>query len=361
MPRAKRPNLKDVALRAGVSTGTVSLVLNESKLVAEATRRRVREAIDELAYVYDRGAAQLRSRRSNIVALTVCNLANPYFAHIAAGIENTLESQGQVLLIGNSGESVEKQRRFLDTIPEYNVRGIMMIPATGTKPEDLGGIETRDTPLVMVSRYVPGAACDFAGSSNRSGTWAATRHLVELGHETIAYVGLNRKTTTGRERAAGYRMAMREAGLEFDPRLIVECADAREAGFRAIRKLLALDTPPTGVVCFNDVLAFGVMLGLRDRGLVPGADCSVLGHDDVAEAALWNPPLSTIRVDVEGIGAAAAELLGLRLAGLGGRPRRKILDTALVVRSTCSPPGSSAVGRIDAVRGGDKRRQGRGV
>lgn len=342
MEDGKRPTLRDVALRAGVSTGTVSLVLNGSKLVAERTRRRVMGVIDELSYVYDRGAAQLRSRRTNIVGLSVCNLTNPYFAQVAVGIEKILDELGYVLLMGNCAESVARQKRFLETIREYNVDGLLMIPARDTRKEDVASCFTWGIPLIMVSRYVIGADFDFAGSNNRAGTAAATRHLIDLGHETIAFVGLNRKTTSGRERVAGYRAALREAGLKIEPRLIVECGDTRKDGFHAIKALLASSVPPTGVVCFNDVLAFGVMLGLRDLGLVPGKDCSVLGHDDVAEAALWSPPLSTVRIDVEGIGTAAAELLRARLEGAKDKAQRRILETSLVIRSTCSPPAAGA-------------------
>jgi len=336
--RRKRPTLKDVALRAGVSTGTISLVLNRSNLVAYGTRLRVLQAIEDLGYVYDRGAAQLRSRRTNIVALSVCNLANPYFAEIAAGIENTLDDLGYVLLLGNCSESVSKQKKFIESIREYNVDGVMIIPARETKPEDISDYQNWDSPFIMVSRYVPGVEFDYAGSNNRAGTAAATRHVIDLGHHRIGFVGVNRKTTSGRDRAAGYRAAMRDAGLTVDPLMMVECPDSREEGFRAIHRLYQSPSPPTAVICFNDILAFGVMLGLRAMGLVPGNHCSVVGHDDVAEAVLWRPPLTTIAVDVEGLGVAAAQLLRARLAGAAYKPQRRILESSLIVRETCGPP-----------------------
>lgn len=357
MTRTKKPTLRDVASRAGVSTGTVSLVLNGSDLVAKLTRERVSRVIAELGYVYDRGAAQLRSRRTNIVGLSICNLVNPYFAEVAAGVENTLNDLGYALLMGNCGESVAKQRQFLDSIREYNVDGMLMMPARDTRPEDVAGLRDWNIPFVMVSRYVRGAAFDYAGPDNRHGTALATRHLIGLDHSRIAFVGLNPKTTSSRDRAAGYRAAMRGAGLPVAAEMMVECGDTRQDGFQAIHGLFELPEPPTAVVCFNDILAFGVMLGLRALGLVPGKDCSVIGHDDVAEAALWRPPLSTVAVDAHGIGVAAAELLHSRMES-GGQPvRRRVLDTSLVVRETCGPPPRTPERKPARPRGAGSRRR----
>lgn len=349
MTTKKQPTLKDVARHAGVSTGTVSLVLNRSTLVAVATRVRVMKSIEELGYIYNRGAAQLRSRKTNIVALAACNLTNPYFASIAAEIENSLEGLGYALLIGNCAESVDKQRKFLENIREYNVDGVMIIPARSTSKEDLGNCAEWSIPLVMVSRYVPGAPFDYAGSNNKAGATAATRHLIDLGHKRIAFVGWNRKTTSGRDRAAGYRAAMRNAGFAVSPELTVECGDSREEGFRAIHALYQLPDPPTAVVCFNDVLAFGVMLGLRALDLVPGKDCSVIGYDDVAEAVLWRPPLTTVKIDVKGIGAAAAGLMKSRFSDPNQKPRRVTLHPTLSIRETCSPPARPSGKRMSSV------------
>jgi LacI family transcriptional regulator len=323
---------------AGVSVGTVSLVINGSKLVAGRTRDRVAQAIQELGYVYDRGAAQLRSRRTRMVGLSVCSLINPYFAEVTSGIEGTLNDAGYALLMGNCNESVVRQTRFLEILREYNVDGILIVPGRDTKSKDLSGLVESGIPFVMVSRYVRDIKCDYAGPSNRRGTMAATRYLIGLGHRRIAYIGSNRGTTSGLDRDAGYRAAMRSAGLELDPDLIVECGETRQDGFQVVHALFKRRAPPTAVVCFNDVLAFGVMLGLRDLGLVPGKDCSVVGHDDVAEAALWRPPLTTVAVSSERIGIAAAELLQTRLEGSTVGTQRRILETSLVIRETCGPP-----------------------
>lgn len=341
----KRVTLRQIAQRAGVSTGTVSMVLNHSPLVADATREHVQSIIREIGYVYDRSAAQLRKKRSNIVGASICDLRNPYFAEVAAGIEASLDELGQVLFLGNSAESVARQARFLETLREYNVAGVLLMPAIGTRKSDVERLFEWRVPVVMVSRHIRGVAADYAGSDNRLASVLATRHLIGLGHRRIAFVGVNKRTTTGQDRAAGYGKALREAALPMSPELLVECEAFREAGFAAVQSLMRLARRPTAVVCFNDLLAFGVMLGLRHLGLEPGRDCSVVGIDDVAEAALWMPPLTTAAIDVTGIGRAAGRVLLQRIAAPNAAVQRVVLPPRLVVRSSCGPVPTTRAGK----------------
>jgi LacI family transcriptional regulator, galactose operon repressor len=337
MKARKRVTLKEIAKRAGVATGTVSMVLNHNPLVAATTREHVRRVIVELGYVYDRGAAQMRNKRTNIVGVSICNLINPYFAEIAVGIERSLEALGRALFLGNCGESIERQSRFLATLREYNVDGVLLMPAVGTPKKVVAQLREWRVPVVMVSRRVIGTETDFAGNDNRFGSMLATRHLIRLGHERIAFVGLNRRTSTGRDRAAGFSTALRQAGMEVAPELVVECDASREEGYHAIARLLERGKPPTAVVCFNDLLAFGVMLGLRRLRIEPGRDFSVIGFDDVNEAALWWPPLTTVAVDVDAIGRAAGRLVHDRIDNPERPIEHVVLEPKLVVRSSCGP------------------------
>jgi LacI family transcriptional regulator len=330
----RRVTLRDIAGAAGVATGTVSMVLNQSPLVASATRARVLAVIRELGYVYDRGAAQLRSRRTNIVGASICDLLNPYFAEIVAGIEQSLSATGRMLFLGNSSETAQRQAQFLDTLREYNVDGIALMPAMGTSRPAVERVQRWGIPLVMVSRYVAGIQADYAGSDNRLGAALATRHLLELGHERIAFVGFNRRTSTARDRTAGFRAAMARAGRPVRSAHIVECDSTRAEGFRAVDALFARLPVPTAIVCFNDLLAFGVMLGLRHRGLEPGRDCSVVGTDDVAESALWEPALTTVAMDTAQMGEAAGQLLRARIEHPDRPVERIVCTPRLVVRAS---------------------------
>jgi len=333
----KRVSLRDVARTAGVSTGTVSMVLNGKLSVAAKTRAHVQQIIGELGYIYDRSGAQLRTKRTGIVGVSICNLFNPYFAEVTVGIEEALGELGLALVLGHSRESVALQAKFLNTAREHNVEGLIVMPAIGTTRPMVEEMIGWRIPLVLVSRYAKGVATDYAGLDNLSGSVLATEHLLGLGHERIAFVGANARTSTGSERLRGYQTALRAAGKAISAELVRECEATREQGFLAAKDLMARRDPPTAMVCFDDLVAFGVMLGLRKLGLEPGRDCSVVGAGDVAEAALWQPGLTTVAVHSGLIGRAAGELFRKRLQSPDRPAERILLKPELVVRGSSGP------------------------
>lgn len=332
----KRITLKDVAHAAGVATGTVSMVLNDSPLVAGATKARVQAVIRELGYVYDRAAGNLRSKRSRIVGASICNMSNPYFADVTAGLQEALEHLGRVLVLGNCAESVTRQMNFLQMLRQYSVEGILLTPAISTPSAHVEQILKWNIPLVQVSRYVAGVETDYVGIDNCQATILATQHLLDLGHKQIAYVGRNSLTSTGQDRYEGFRAAMQSAGITVNDNWVIECPSTREDGFSETVKIFKNQVNPTAVLCFNDSIAFGAMLGLRSLGLEPGIDCSVVGVDDVTEAALWQPGLTTISIGRESIGRAAGQLLMARLEDPMRPCQRITIKPELIVRSSTS-------------------------
>ena len=343
----KRITLKDVARQAGVATGTVSMVLNDSPLVADATRAHVQQVMRDLGYVYHRAAANLRNKHSRIVGVSICDLVNPYYADVTAGIQSTLDDLGRALVLGNCAESVPRQLRFFETLREYNVEGLLLTPAAGTPKAHLARVLEWRMPLVQVSRYIPGIDTDYVGNDNRLATELAAKHLLSLGHKRVAFIGLNRLTSTGRDRYAGFRAAMKGVDYALSGEHVVECGATREEGLRALKGLFEAADPPTAVVCFNDDVAFGAMLGLRQLGLEPGRDCSIVGADDVSEAALWQPSLTTVAISREKIGQVAGRLLTDRIADPNRPIEHVILEPRLVVReSSSAPPAMKALRRV---------------
>lgn len=339
---AGRLTLRDLAKHADVSPATVSLVLRKSPLVAEKTRARVMESIRVLGYVYNRGAASLRTHRTHTVGVAINELTNPYFAELTAAIERALTRVGHSVFLSNSAEDPAHQDQFIDTMREHNADGVIICPAEGTSAESLQRIAGFGMPCVQISRRVAGVSLDYAGNDHRKGTFDATSHLIALGHRRIAMVG-GRNVSTGLERTEGYQDALAAHGLRADPDLIVRCLATRENGMRAIADLLALDRRPTAVMCFNDVIAFGVMLGLRRHGLEAGTDFAVASCDDVHEAALWTPALTSVAIDTQAMGEAAVELLLRRIANISAPRREVILEPKLIVRE-------SSGGRIGRAR-----------
>jgi LacI family transcriptional regulator len=344
-PRRAPVTLLDVARHVGVSRATVSLVLRDSPLVADATRERVQAGFAELGYVYNRRAASLRSRQTNTVGIVVNDITNPYFATLTRAVEATLNRRGFIAFLSNSDESVERQTWFLEVAREHDIDGIVVCPAEGTTAADFRRMLAWGIPCVFASRFVAGLDVDYVGPDNRGGMRVATSHLISLGHRRIALIGGNLRSSTGADRQAGYLAALRAAGIRPDDGLIVPARLTREDGRRIIGELLKSKRPPTAAVCGNDIVAFGVMLGLRAAGLKPGRDFAVMGFDDIPEASLWVPPLSTIQVGQDAIGEAAADLLLQRLAEPSKPVARVVIEPTLVIRRSCGASGRRAAGK----------------
>lgn len=338
--RPERLTLADVAKRAGVSRATVSLVLRNSHLVAESTRVKVRGVLDDLGYVYNRSAASMRAARSRTVGLLIPGLSNPFFAEMAAGVDQVLDEAGLALFLADSNESVAKQERVILRMREHGADGIILCPAVGTTKELISRLNSWKFPVVQALRHVSEQG-DYASADYEIGMDRATEHLIRLGHKRIAFVGGEHMHSAYKERRDGFVTCMRRHGLS--PDLIVKTPLTRQAGIEAVSLLLERDEPPTAAICFNDVVAFGMLLGLSDRGLEAGADLAVVGFDDVAEASLSRPPLTTVATMPNQIGQDAARLLLRRIADPHGPPERVILPTRLVVRASCGALRSKRV------------------
>ncbi|WP_267957318.1 LacI family DNA-binding transcriptional regulator [Paraburkholderia sp. HP33-1] len=344
MQAPPRVTIRDIAERAGVSVPTVSLVLRESPLVARKTVAKVQAAIQELGYVYNRNAASMRSRRSGVIAVSVNDLANPYFAGLASSVERALYQIDRTVLISDVREDTSRQTHFIEKMREHNVDGLLLCPAHRTESDQLvAHLKKAGMPCVLVSRDLPDSGLDYAGYDHRYGMRVAVEHLIALGHRRIALLGGSSSTWVGRERVAGYRDALRRYKIRRDAALEIEGELTRHSGMSLLDQALALPEPPTAAACANDTVAFGVMLALHRRGLEPGIDFSVTGHDDVAESALWTPALTTVSIDFDQLGEQAAAMLLRRIDNPAIERQHVSLPVRLETRgSTCPPRVSRA-------------------
>ncbi|MGH7006320.1 MAG: LacI family DNA-binding transcriptional regulator, partial [Alphaproteobacteria bacterium] len=300
--RTRRTSIVDIAHAAGVSKSTVSLVLQNSPLVSDRTREKVAAHISALGYVYNRGAANLRQARSRIVGIVVNDLTNSFFAELAVGMDLVVQSAGYVQFLAHSGESVDRQREVIASMRENGIAGLILSPARGTGAGDLKAIADSGIPVIVVVRNLPGAKVSSLISDNHAGAKAAVRHLAELGHRRIAFMGGFADTAVFGDRVRGYRDAMAEAGLAGGDDLVIHSAPSRAGGVAAVERMMMAAERPTAALCFNDAVAFGVCDGLRANGMEPGKAFAVIGFDDVIEAKTAVPALTTVSVDPQGMG-----------------------------------------------------------
>ena len=331
-----RVTLLDVARHCGVSRATVSLVLNESPLVAAKTRDRVRLAMTELGYIYNRAAASLRTQHSDAIGVVLTNITNPYFAEFATGLQDMLASSGTVPLLAVSGEDRDLQHRLVMSLVERNVDGIVLVPAHGTTPDDLPNL--LDTPLVLLARRLNGMDVDYVGAQNRDGGYAAAEHLYSHGCRRIAFVGGFTDSSAREERAGGVDAFLNDHSLTLEADRSVVCEPARPDARQATMRLLTDHPGVDGIVCFSDVVAFGVLDAIADLGRSVGSDVRVIGFDDVHDAGLNRPSLSSVAVPARETGRRAAQLVLERAAGSTEPTVREEFPTKLEPRETCGCP-----------------------
>ncbi len=331
----RRPvvTLEEVARHVQVSRATVSLVVRDSPLVAAATRERVQRAMAELGYVYNRGAAKLRASSSKVIGVLIADLSNPFFAVMAAGVDQALSDADWAVFLTHTGESLSVQERTLRRMREHGVDGVIVCPAANSDATLIQQLEKWDLPFVQASRFVSLDAADCVTTDYERGMQDATRHLIALGHRRIALVGGDRSHSATLARQAGFTRAMEEAGLS--PDLIVQQPPTRHTGAAAAETLLSLPNAPTAAVCYNDFVAHGLQTALLDRGMRPGHDFGVVGFDDMDEAAFCRPALTTVKTRPHEIGERAVHMLLARMEDPGRALEQVIFPAEMVVRDSC--------------------------
>ncbi len=315
----------------------MSLALRDSPLVADGTRERIKAHAREIGYIYNRRAASLRTSRSGIVGVVVHDIMNPFFAEILRSIETELDRSRQTFILSNHYDQVEKQRNFIDTLLQLGADGVIMSPAIGTPAADIRVAEDNGLPVVLIARSVEGADVPVFRGDDAYGTALATDHLIALGHRRIAMIGGTDQTSTGRDRYQGYVNAMKKVGLPVRADWRIAGPRTKQAGFDATRRFLDLSDRPTAAVCWNDLVAIGLMNGLNRAGLLPGRDVSVTGYDDLEEAAIAMPALTTVWNGQREVGRRAANALLDRLNGIEMHGGQELIRPELHVRQSTGP------------------------
>ena len=270
--------------------------------------------------------------------MVVHDIMNPFFAEILKSIESELDRSKQTFILSNHYDSVEKQRDFIETLLQLGADGVIMSPAIGTPADDIRLAERNGMPAVLIARSVDGVCTPSFRGDDAFGTGLATDHLISLGHKRIAHIGGTDQTSTGRDRYAGYRTAMQRAGLDVRDDWRISGPRSKLAGFEATEAFLNLPDKPTAAVCWNDLVAIGLMNGLARFGFAAGRDYSVTGYDDLQEAAIATPALTTVWNGQREVGRMAAKTL---LGCINKHPTvtgLQLISPELHVRNSTAPP-----------------------
>lgn len=334
----RRPTLRDVAAAAGVHPSTVSRVLKPRTraLVSEAVAQRVDEVVRRLSYAPDAVAAGLRTRRTATIGVIVPDIANPVFPPILRGIERVLVPHGYTTIVANTDNLPERERAVLEELAARRVDGVVVASARWVDDvaERCGRL---GLPAVMVNRRPRDGRLSAVVTDDAAGAAQAVAHLVGLGHRRIGHVGGPASLSTGRDRRAGFVAAMRAAGLRGAPAVAAARYDIA-SGALAARRLLDRHPGLTAIVAANDLLALGVYDELGRRGLACPREVSVTGFNDMAFCDRFDPPLTTVAIAHERIGAEAARLVLASISEPAPVGELVRLDPRLVVRGSTAPP-----------------------
>ncbi len=332
---------RDVARRAGVSTSTVSHVLNGTRGVSKELRSRVLAASEELAFEPSTIARSLKTNHSEMIGLIVPGV-NPYFMDVLLGVEQVAERRGYSVIFCHSHEDAARERAYLRLLRGRRVDGIVLVPNLGPS-EEIDRLIRIGCPLVLVDRGIPGRSIDLVTVDNEPAAYLGTRHLLDQGHTRIAMVTGDPAVYSSEPRVRGYRRAMAEAGLEFDDEL-VECGFGRtREGHEATLRLLSHRNHPTALMAGNDLMSIGALAAIQELGLRVPEDLAYVGFDELEWAGLVKPPLTTVAQPVAEIGRTAAELLLNRIEGdSAGSARRVALSATLMVRGSSLSQGPRA-------------------
>lgn len=305
MPR--RPTIIDVAHSAGVSKSTVSLVLQDSPLVREETRAEVRRAMAALGYVYNRAAATLRGAGAGLVGLVINDLRNPFFTEFATSAQMALSARGYATVVANTDEDPGLQAQVVASMIEHGVSALVISPTYGREEETFRPLARAGLPVIQVlRRVVPGADAPFASFDYARGGRLAAEHLLASGARRIAFVGGAEGRPITEERMSGYLAVMAERGL--DP-LVLPGRSIRAFGRDAARLLTERHPDADAAICFNDLVALGMLSGFLALGCAVGEKVRVVGFDDIEECTMAFPQLSSVRCDISGFGRRTAATL----------------------------------------------------
>ncbi len=328
--------LEDVARLAGVSTVTVSKVLNNQGRISQATQQRVRQAAERLGYVANAAARSLRGKPSRMLGMVVPEMASPYFAELARAAADVAGRLGYDLGLFTTSRSPDRERERVGSLLGGLVDGLILVGPSGSR-QFLRALEQVPAPVVLINYFGPPTHLPVIRAENYQTTTALLHHLLALGHRRIAHISGAPHSGQGAERLRAYREVMQAVGL-WQEDLVRPGGFTQEGGMQATRQLLALAQAPTAIFAGNDLSALGVYEAARERGLKIPHQLSVVGFDDIPIADHLSPPLTTVAQPVQAMAQLAVELL---LRGLEGERLSEFVQefpSRLVLRSSTGPP-----------------------
>lgn len=329
-----KPKLETVAKLAEVSVATASQVMRGTGRISEKTRKKVLAAAESLHYVPDGRAASMRSGEKREIGMIIHRIANPFNAEVISGVSDLLESKGYLVSVLDSQDDPDRQRRNLEAFIRSSRGGLLWVPAQDTPTETIDLLKTHAIPTVTFLRHPKDNVFDHVGIQDRQATEKATKHLIDLGHKKIAFFGGEGSSDVRNDRISGCEQTLQEHDL--DRPIIWDAPDDKVSGMKAMLELREQHPEISAIVCNGDVVALGACHALRRIGEMPGREVSVVGFDDIQDASVATPPLTTMAVSPYQLGKVLAQKLLARITDPKLPVSSTLLPAELIERETTS-------------------------
>lgn len=330
----KKATVKDVSQAAGLSTATVSRVLAGFEEVSADARQRVMDAAKALNYQPNRNARNLRKSTTSKIGVVISDIQNPFFGSVVRGIEKVTIKDDYTLILGNSDEDAEREKKLIAMLLEEGVAGIILVP-TNADAESYRAVFGSGTPFVILDRQLPLPDLDMVLVNGAAGAEMAVDHLVSLGHRKIGYVGGMKHLSVMHERAQGYLAALRKHKIPIVPEYLCQGNNRQDGGHTAVCELLSLPQPPTAILIANNLMTLGGLQAIHESGLEIPDQVSLVGFDDMDWAPSLRPPLTVVAQPAYEMGETAASILLERIHNPERPNQTIVLDTHLIVRASC--------------------------
>lgn len=325
--------LKMVAERAGVSVNTVSRAINNKSDINEETKKRVLKVAQELGYVQNATAVALRTKKTRTLGVVIADNRNPFYAEVLNGIEEAAREKNYHIILANTQRDYQKEEEAINLLLAKRVDGLLITPVQD-RNDDIKNLIEANIPFVIVGRDFKNIEVDAVYNDEVKGGFLATKYLIKKGHKRIALINGFLHKSPARGRLEGYKKALKEYGIPFDDSLVsVGDIDVKD-GYERTKQLLEKGLNFTAIFAYNDMMAFGAMRAIKEKGLRIPEDIGLVGYDDIPFSSLISPSLTTIRLKKQELGVESLKLLLSRINVSRKKTKKIMLDVELKIRET---------------------------
>jgi len=325
--------LKMVAERVGVSVNTASRAINNKSDINEETKKRVLKVAQELGYVQNATAVALRTKKTRTLGVVIADNRNPFYAEVLNGIEEAAREKNYHIILANTQRDYQKEEEAINLLLAKRVDGLLITPVQD-RNDDIKKLIEANIPFVIVGRDFENIEVDAVYNDEVKGGFFATEYLIKKGHKRIAFINGFLHKSPAQGRLEGYKKALKEHGIPLDDMMVSVGDIDVEDGYERTKQMLEKNLDFTAIFAYNDMMAFGAMQAVKEKGLRIPEDIGLVGYDDISFSSLISPSLSTIRLKKQELGTESVKLLLSRINGSLEKMKKIMLNVELIVRGT---------------------------